>query len=224
MQAHLRIVPKGYHTVPDPPSEGMDIAIGLVCTLNPIAREWKDAVENIIEPVHMRVGWLAQQDRSGRYELSAIGPARDDVVIRAQMAKTRYLFFLDDDVLVPFDVLPTLLETMQRLPQARVVAGIYNRRRWPIHPTVWDEKGQPIERWISQSQFLCGAIGTGCMLIDMRVFQQIPFPWFDPSPDEDIAFCCKVRAMGFQVVADSRILCPHLDTTRSVGIPPPTGE
>jgi GT2 family glycosyltransferase len=57
--------------------------------------------------------------------------------------------------------------------------------------------------------------GSAGMLIRRRVFDAIDDPWFTPAPDavglnEDINFCRKVRAAGFQIWCDPAALLGHI--------------
>lgn len=63
--------------------------------------------------------------------------------------------------------------------------------------------------------FRCGA---SCILIERRVFDVLdrPFFRFVPNDDntkhvrsEDIDFCDRVRALGFQIFADTDVVCQH---------------
>jgi hypothetical protein len=70
--------------------------------------------------------------------------------------------------------------------------------------------------------FLCYAVPTGCLLIDLSIMAQISQPWFqvthkpDGSVDmgEDVWFCVQVRAAGFEVWCDPTIPVGHIGDYR----------
>lgn len=55
------------------------------------------------------------------------------------------------------------------------------------------------------------AFGFGACLINRRVFEQTPEPWFtiDYRAGEDIAFCVKVKEYGFQPMCDGAYTVGH---------------
>lgn len=64
--------------------------------------------------------------------------------------------------------------------------------------------------------FECAAVGLGLTLINMRVFDKLPFPWFHTTETdeihstEDIVFCKEAREAGFKVWADPTIRIGHI--------------
>jgi hypothetical protein len=65
------------------------------------------------------------------------------------------------------------------------------------------------------------AIGCGCVLYNMAVFEQLPPPWFEDKsnvrlgssksgPGEDINICYKLRGMGVSIWVDTSIAIDHL--------------
>jgi hypothetical protein len=66
------------------------------------------------------------------------------------------------------------------------------------------------------------AIGCGCVLYDMQVFEEIEEPWFkdmsnvfegktgEPGAGEDINFCYKLKTAGFKLKVDTSIAIDHL--------------
>ena len=64
--------------------------------------------------------------------------------------------------------------------------------------------------------FQCGAVGLGLTLINMRVFDKLPFPYFrttetpNEHSTEDIVFCQDARKKGFEVWCDPTIKMGHI--------------
>jgi hypothetical protein len=76
----------------------------------------------------------------------------------------------------------------------------------------------PDEEMYSGKLIDVDATGTGCLLFDMSVFDQVEMPWFkldiqDGKPvGEDIYFCSKARKAGVRISIDTSIEVGHLTT------------
>jgi hypothetical protein len=131
----------------------------------------------------------------------------------------QYLWFIDDDVIVPPDAYEIL-----RSNNLDVVSGLYYRRNEPIVPVAIVKKPEGGTTWLSS--WTLGQIirvyyaGAGCMLIRRRVFEVMPPPWFEwmcdrnEAPEgertsEDFTFCRKLEKHGFQTFLDTRVQCLH---------------
>lgn len=146
--------------------------------------------------------------------------ARNEIVKHTltRYPEATHLFFIDDDVCVPPDGLLRLLS--HNLP---VVTGLYVQRAMPMLPVVYrcDERGHHV----NLTKFCDGlqevdACGAGCLLIRTDVLRAIEAtgePWFDwPSSgiSEDLAFCSRVRSLGYPIVLDFDVKCEHLGILR----------
>jgi GT2 family glycosyltransferase len=138
-------------------------------------------------------------------------------VEEAMASKSSHLLFLDSDMLVHGDVIQKLASHNKM-----VVGALYNERRMPPTSTVkFRENGVTIAKSgddIPKQLFKCFAVATGCMLIDMRVFEKLEEPWFfyscheDGRMDygEDVWFCDRVQKAGFDVWCDPTIDIRHI--------------
>lgn len=137
---------------------------------------------------------------------------RCDLVARAIEWKATHILFVDADMQFPPDALLRLLRH-----KVLIVGANYVRRGLPTFPTaylpggmtgktgvLWTEPGD--DRLIEVQH-----VATGLMLIDVRVFECIDFPWFDfgappmPGPEwttDDVYFCRKVRAVDIPIYCD----------------------
>lgn len=126
-----------------------------------------------------------------------------------------HILFLDSDMRFPPDALLMLLRH-----RALVVGANYVRRGLPTFPTAYLPGGrtgrdgvlwtEPGDAGLVEVQH----VATGVMLIDVRAFDCIDFPWFDfeaPSvPGEgwrtdDVYFCRKLRRAGIPVYCDQAL-------------------
>jgi FkbM family methyltransferase len=131
-----------------------------------------------------------------------------------------YLFSVDSDIAFPPDTLTRLLNHdkdmvsglyIQRIPGTHTVEVMrYNGHGGVSHVPYEDIGGQglvPID-----------SCGFGCVLIKKHVFQSMPYPHFvyhealnhANTISEDVYFCKNAREKGFQIWADTDILCDHI--------------
>jgi hypothetical protein len=133
---------------------------------------------------------------------------------------SKYLLFLDDDVLPPVDA----FEKLSAVP-CEIVTGLYFKRQGRITPTIYRESnplptpailptgGNPIIE--------VDYAGGGCLLCHRSVFERIRYPWFEwkvdkedlPPQDrvgEDFNFSKKARQAGLRIMAHTGVRCRHM--------------
>ena len=139
-----------------------------------------------------------------------------------------YLFFVDDDVILPPDALEKLVATAEADPLTGVVGGLYYSRDSvrPIAVADWnsaDTSTAHIPAFTSTSTDIVDGIGFGCALLRVSPAVKLGAPYF-PSHvyierlahrvrqcDEDYLYCERVRKIGNVVRLDARVRCPHYD-------------
>ena len=155
--------------------------------------------------------------------------ARNNLVREARKVKAQYLFFLDSDVHPPADAISNLMAC--RMP---IISGLVLAKRGKGYPAIWRRNGlsyAPITQFPQSAVIPVDAIPMGCCLIDMRVFDVIPEPWFKWEIDlpeekdtgklsEDFYFCRKAQANGLSIGCYTGVRCEH-ETMMAVD---PTGE
>jgi len=156
-----------------------------------------------------------------------IAEARNLIVENALGWKSKYIWFLDDDVSCPnFAARKLMYDLEQADDDVMVAGGIYcSKEEYPA-PMVFKENGNgPFWKWKKNEVFDCEGIGTGCMMIKTEVFQHLEKPYFktvDEYPKEDsevimrrvtddLYFCKKVVEAGFKIIADGSVICAHWD-------------
>lgn len=125
-----------------------------------------------------------------------------------------YLLAVDHDMILPKD---TLIKMIQH--DKDFVSGVYRQRLPEQHIELYDSNyvRLPIEN-VTGDLLRIGASGFGCVLIKKQVFQKLTFPHFEyhENPDsskifsEDVDFCKKANEAGFELYADTSILCGHI--------------
>lgn len=113
-----------------------------------------------------------------------------------------YIFFIDDDMNIPMQALILLLAR-----DKEIVAANCARKELPPRPTAQGFDGMCVyTSETSTGLEKVKSIGTGMMLINLRVFGSLAQPWFCEDPikevGEDVYFCGKAREAGFDIWID----------------------
>lgn len=130
---------------------------------------------------------------------------RNVLVQRALEDKeTTHILFIDSDcVLEEYnlnDAIRILLDT--NLP---IVSGLY-RLKQEGHPyAMYKKQGEDyinIEKWSAGNTIICDAVGFGFVMIQRKVFEDVPAPWFVwniAGIGEDWYACEKFGKFGYKV-------------------------
>ncbi len=152
---------------------------------------------------------------------SMIDTARNTLVTRAlEDEKTTHLFMIDDDGVFEPDTLQKLLAH-----DVDIVGALMFKRRPDYEPCVFRKREngtfEPILPRVFQE---VDVIGTGCILIKMKVFKKLEFPYFSTYYDEkkihwgvDFDFCKKATAAGFKIFCDTDVQPKHIGDPVLVG-------
>lgn len=135
---------------------------------------------------------------------------REDLVEMAREAKCTHILWLDSDMTFPANLAQRLLK--HNLP---VVAANYVTRQ-PPHKTVayrdMDDYSSYVINTHDQEPLIeVEAVGMGCMLTAIDVFDNLVQPWFNIDWNqntydhigEDFGFCKRIRAMGYKIMIDN---------------------
>jgi len=158
---------------------------------------------------------------------------RSRAVKQALEARWDYLLFLDDDMVLP----DNLIDRVRGYTEP-VVGGLYVRRTWPdvkpvpgqwapeidgpfYHPLTADQLRPMLDE---PGLYDCDVLGTGCLAVRRDVLADWPEdeigPMFavDSSPDgleiigEDLHFCWQLKQQGIQPKLDTALDLGHLGT------------
>jgi hypothetical protein len=131
-----------------------------------------------------------------------IADLRNKAVKAAQQAGASHLLFLDSDMRFPEDTLDRLLQH-----NLDIVAANYVQRtmsEWCVARI----GGVPVQSAGRTGLESVDTTGTGVMLINLSVFDDMPQPWFDTPNEtgvftgEDVYFCQQARSGGYPVHID----------------------
>lgn len=148
-------------------------------------------------------------------EGSVLHSNREEIIMRAIEMNCTHVLFVDDDMIFEKDAVVRLVE------RDKDIVGVhYNCRKFPLTTTVhMDKKQKEKINWEKPEGFMsCEAVGTGFMLINLKVFKKLQHPWFfwksnekgEVVEGEDYWFCRIAREAGFEVWVDLNIPIKHI--------------
>ena len=205
------------------------VLLGIVSAGAP-TKPFLDALAHLVLPPS--VDELARSVATGNF----IPAQRDLVMSEALERGFDYLFFVDDDIIVPAAALVQLLETATADPLTAVVGGLYYSRdsARPIAVADWhssDTSQAHIPSFSASSTDVVDGIGFGCALLRVSVARDMQPPYFAAhiyverssrrvrQADEDYLWCERVRSAGFRVRLDARVRCGHYDRLTNTTAP-----
>jgi hypothetical protein len=163
-----------------------------------------------------------------------VGVARNELVDAALKEDCEYLFFLDDDVIVPPNVFTQLYSHKKD-----IVSALYTTKGKPSYPLIFKKRcGGVHNTWKMGDLVKVWGCGMGATLINMRVFREgkITKPYFktrkleaeqDPETKrwsigggtEDLYFLEKAGGAGYETYVDTSIQCMHFDRKSNLMYP-----
>ena len=151
-----------------------------------------------------------------------IPTVRNTAVAIAMQGNADYLFFMDDDMLVPPDIIEKLLS--MDVPIACPIFFRSSDGNDALAYYIDPESGEPdnmTDYPVDQVFEAHGGCGTGVMLIRRDVLESLESPHFyyprDTRYGMDLLFCRRAREKGFATWCDSRILVEQMDNPQPVG-------
>lgn len=149
--------------------------------------------------------------------------ARNFIVNKAIKEGFDYIFFVDDDVLIPRNSLVKLIHH-----KADIVGGFYYRKYFPLESCGMhvdsEDRPVPIEGFkIGDIIHNTLVLPSGCTLISVDLFKKMEVPFYrtctinnKPTITEDTYICQKIRDLGHDIVTDTSIQCIHVSKENGV--------
>lgn len=163
--------------------------------------------------------------------------ARNNIVQRALDMDADYVLMIDNDVIVPKDILRIMLQDPVDVCLGyyahRDVDNIYRGRtsickllqedgtpyfNYPLESEYTAEEMKQLnQKGVTKVQIHGG--GMGCAFIDTDVFRKLDYPWYDwvnykddnrGMLSEDLYFCELCRIADIQIFTDVRASCGHI--------------
>lgn len=104
-----------------------------------------------------------------------------------------------------------------------IVSGLSYMRVEPFEPCMFTgmiNKYETIREWEENSLIEVDSVGAACLLVDMKVFNKIKWPYFcflpNPVPEipysigEDVVFCNKLKQAGYKIYIDTSCTNHHI--------------
>lgn len=135
-----------------------------------------------------------------------------------------YLFSVDSDIILNEDTLIKLLSCQTQ--DTAISSGVYIQRKEGVripevyltNPQTGGHRNALIDEVQQDQVMLVEAVGFGCCLVRKDVFEKVGNPWFvyhsnidfEKVVSEDVDFCMKARAKGYQIAVDTSIKLRHI--------------
>lgn len=155
--------------------------------------------------------------------------ARNAIVQAAQQMNADWLLMLDDDMVINADVTqgPSgAYDLIERLMahDKDLCGALYFQRGGSCAPVLMakipEAKGY---RFLRDDELTGGlqrvdVAGGGCLLLKMRIFDRLKYPYFAPEHEfgTDIQLCQRATEAGFEVWADTSVELGHLKNERAI--------
>lgn len=148
-----------------------------------------------------------------------VAHCRNQAVADLLSSDATHLLFVDDDVLVPENVLEKLLAAGMPIvsgccPCVSIVNDSVNGSAY-INARF---DGKWADGWFDGLQS-AEAVGAGCILIGREVLEEIGFPWFTWGEhqrgnrvyftSDDVQFCNRASELGYKIFAHGNVRCRH---------------
>ena len=151
----------------------------------------------------------------------ALHNACNQLVKESLITGVDFIFWVENDMLVPFDCITKLYERKKE-----ICSGLYFLRNANYVPCMWmfmgdDYKMQPVCMFKENEVMKVDVPGMGCVLYNADVFRKLDDPWFDQTDKgygQDVYFYRKAKDAGLDVFVDTNVQCGHLDAKKVITI------
>lgn len=116
-----------------------------------------------------------------------VGQAKEKLVEQALAHNVKFLFFIDDDVLVPGDALMKMIQRWRQDPEKYAIQnGVYWSKSEPPQPLIFKGSFEgSYWNWKVGDLIEADGAGAGCTFIAADVFKKLPKPWFSTHYNYD---------------------------------------
>lgn len=154
--------------------------------------------------------------------------ARNAIVDAAMQTNSDWLLMLDDDMIIDPNTtqrVSNAYSLIQKLLDHKkdIIGALYYQRGGGCPPVTMMRVGESGYRFLRDDELVGGlqkvdVAGGGCLLVNMRVFDHIQRPYFEPEFNygTDVQLCRKAQDLGYEVWLDSSIELGHLKSERTI--------
>lgn len=162
--------------------------------------------------------------------------ARNQIIDGAIAGEWEYVLMLDDDHIVPNNLVGVLLHHMLERPEFGVVGALYYQRGGSYEPVIMRRKSKEegdysfeyvrhYDKEITEpGLYEIDIIGGGCMMFRTEVFRKLmpPYFWWEYHAGTDISICGRLQDAGVRIAVDTSIELGHIGnksivTSRTIG-------
>ncbi len=179
----------------------LNIKIGIACQDTVYAKTMASIAFNIIASKGIVTDVLMRQG-------SDITSARTWIIQKALEDGATHVLFVDHDMVFPPESLITLLAAKKD-----IIGVEYFKRKFPKEPTY-----KPLDNEEKSELYQATYVGTGLMLVDLKIMEKMTKPWFlfgrdsngQPIIGEDVWFCKTAQDCGFEVWIEPTLQIGHI--------------
>lgn len=216
------------------PKKYKGIALNLATGRPFVHFEWAMAINALTYPVGTNRMIIASIKNPKDKMLHTRDLQREKCAEKSFEMGAEFMMMFDDDTVPPPHTINELVYVMRKHPNAAIVGGIYTTKMSPEEPLVWMEIGGGVYwDWTVGDVFPCAGLGAGCMMVRTKCLENIPKPWFQDtsipslgtmeeingvptritgsSGTDDLYFCEKVTAAGYEIWAHGGVLPQHIE-------------
>lgn len=146
--------------------------------------------------------------------------ARNDIAKKTLNNGFDYVLMVDSDIILPEETLSLMTEKPVDILLGCYLHGHKNDTHeielFKPKQANFDERYTYAD-FTSAPRIMVKGGGFGCAFVNSDVFKKLEFPWFKYDIynnghvlSEDLYFCHVARANGYQIYADTRVRCGHL--------------
>lgn len=179
--------------------------------------EWAVNMVSMVMPVGSTAGWKIASGMP-------VTEARNSLIAAMVENPPDFVFFLDDDVLMPSHAIRRMVTAMKQNPDWDLLTGVYVTKDHTTEPVLFGPEGTHgglYSTWSFNTIFPISACGMGAALIRWSAFEKVGEPWFHwehgvtvkgaAEEGEDVNFCRRLRESGGTLMCDGGVLCGHID-------------
>lgn len=157
-----------------------------------------------------------------------------NILQNADLAKFKYICFLEHDNCPPPDGLIKLLQEMEAHKEYAGISGLYFTKGFGGQPQIWGDPKDPVINFKpcppdpSGGLVECCGLGNGFTVFRLDIFkdEKIPRPWFKTTASmkegmmtQDLYFAKNARLQGYRFAVDCSVRVGHYDLEGKFGPP-----
>jgi len=187
------------------------------------------SIDSLVYPNHCQL-WYQFGRNLKSYDFLFCSPRRTSIdnmrnstIKGALEGKCDFIFFYDDDVIVPTNALEKLVNLMHKDKDIAIASGITYIRKFPFKPMLFKVVGEGLdsyedfEKCTDKDGILrkeLGAVGFSCVLIRTESLKDMrpPYCITGSRNTEDVYLCMRIQEYNpkAKIVCDTSIITSHL--------------